>query len=320
MSRKTRMICIVRRGLPLLAAGLCLLPAARPAIAQASPQPPSGLASEAVINVRFKGGTAVDFVEAVREAAGEANIVLTPLVDLVPLEPVELRRVTLRSALSLLEGSYESPSDGIIEVVLEVHPSRAPGALNVYKIETRRQRGRQNTTVQSGVWSLAEILNADVESGEVLTAIEAALDLFGDGYPPPTLRYHRETGLLLARLHHDQIGTIEDLLEAMLDSPPARIEAERQELARAARELRHHAQELEEELEEARSRMDAMHTDLVEWQTRAELFRHELESARARRDDLAEEFRRATMERDMMIDRLRHEIGALEKAMSDRER
>ncbi len=321
MSRQTRMICIVRRGLPVLAAGLCLLSAARPVVAQARRGPPgAGLDSEPVIDVRFEGGTALDFVEAVRDAAGEANIVLTPLVDLVPLEPVELTRVTVRSALGLLEGSYESPSDGLIEVGLEVHPSRAPGALNVYKIDARRHRSRLNMIVQSGVWSLVDIVSADMESGEVLTAIEAALDLYGDGYPPPTLRYHRETGLLLARLHHDQIGTIEDLLGAMLDSPPARIEAEREHVAQEAREVRHHARELEEELEEARSRIDAMHTELVEWQTRAELFMHELESARARRDDLAEEFRRATMERDIMIDRLRHEIDALERAKSDRGR
>jgi len=237
----------------------------------------------------------------------------------VPLEPVELRRVTVRTALSLLEGSYESPSDGIIEVVLEVLPSRTPHALHVYKIDARRHRGRTMMTVQSGVWSLAEIVNADMKSGEVLTAIEAALDLYGDGYPPPTLRYHRETGLLLARLHHDQIGTIEDLLRAMRDNPPASIAAEREGLEREAREMRHRARELEEVLEETRSRIDAMHIELVEWKTRAELFMHELDSARARRDELAEEFRRATMERDMMIDRLRHEIGALQDARSDRD-
>jgi hypothetical protein len=46
----------------------------------------------------------------------------------------------------------------------------------------------------------------------------------------------------------------------------------------------------------------------------------ELESARARRDERVEEFRRSTMERDMMIDRLRNEVGALQKAMSERDR
>ena len=70
MSPKTRMTSIVRPGLPILAAGLCLLSAAHPAVAQARHDPPRGGAdSEAVINVSFKGGTALEFIEAVREAA-----------------------------------------------------------------------------------------------------------------------------------------------------------------------------------------------------------------------------------------------------------
>ncbi len=261
---------------------------------------------EDVFDVEFGGGTMAEYVQAVRTAAGAANVVFTPVSAQVPVAPMRLTNVSLKAALELLEGSHTLPDSSRVDVVFrESNSGRSAleklGELTIYRLEARKYiPGAPD--LHSHVWSLAPILGADENPEPVLTAIEAALDLADGNRETARVRFHRETRLLLVRAAEPQIEVIDSLLGELETHPAgedrdADPEAERRE---------HEAVQarLTTELSACRSETEAMRRAVVAAETRAEVLRERIAALEADRMGMQDEIRRILGERDAIERRL----------------
>lgn len=174
-----------------------------------------------LVNVEFSGGTVADYVRSIREALPGANVVMTPDAEFVELEPVALTDVDMNSAMELLDGLLAELPDRTIELSMQQYASIH--GMPVYVVSARssnRGYGRGGNSrpmpkAMSGVWSVSSLLQRDIEAQDIATAIDTALSLFGDDYPPAVVRFHPESGLVLARGSVEQHNAIEAVIHAM---------------------------------------------------------------------------------------------------------
>lgn len=261
---------------------------------------------EQIIDLTFPGGTASDYVEAVRKAAGDANVMMSPYMKDVPVQPVELKRVSVHAALGLLDGRYTT-GGRTVEVVLDVIGARSPESLNVYKLQSQVRSEQVEQDTESGVWSLNEVIEDGHAPETVLTAIETALDLYDDAYGPAELRFHRESGLLIARAHSEQIDTITKLL--------SRVTKRKVHDAVALEEARARIADLEIDLASRTTEIDQLHRQLMEIATRAEMLEREVEELRNHRRDLGRQLTATQIDRDTRVGVLELEIHRLRETI-----
>ena len=60
-----------------------------------------------LIDVRFPGGTATKYIEAIRKAAGDINVLVAPEAVKIQMPPVTLSKVSVAAALNLLDGKEQ---------------------------------------------------------------------------------------------------------------------------------------------------------------------------------------------------------------------
>ncbi|MEE8459058.1 MAG: hypothetical protein V3S08_04255 [Phycisphaerales bacterium] len=63
--------------------------------------------SNPLIDVRFPGGTATKYIEAIRKAAGDINVLIAQDVVKIQIPPVTLSKVSVAAALILLDGKEQ---------------------------------------------------------------------------------------------------------------------------------------------------------------------------------------------------------------------
>jgi len=73
--------------------------------------------------------------------------------------------------------------------------------------------------VRSGTWTIEEIVGRYMSAEDLLSAIDAAIDLAGGS---TRVRYHMETGLLLGRGPQDELDLIHDVINRAQQSMVAR--------------------------------------------------------------------------------------------------
>ena len=270
-----------------------------------------------LIDLDFPGGSAAAYIAAVRAATDDANIVETAHLDLVEVQPVELRRVSIHAALAFLQGEYQSADDRAVQLLLQETLTRNTLELPVFKIEARL-RSPRTTTLQSAVWSLALITSNGLSAEHVLTAIEAGLDLFGDAYPSANLRYHEDTGLLLGRAHPSQIDTIHELLsELSRNSPGAQ---DRSKLEEREAEALQRVADLDETVSRYAVELTEAQQKHLEWQTRAELYISTINSLESNRETTAQDYRRQAMANAAEMADLKARIEMLKRGLDTPER
>ncbi|MDY7110360.1 MAG: hypothetical protein SYC29_17155 [Planctomycetota bacterium] len=278
--------------LVLLAMSLCGPAGARGEPNDADPRP---------IDLAFPGGSVAEYVEALRGEAEYLNIIVMPEVAQVRMEAVELRQVDPTAAVSLLHGLQQEGAGGMVQLAVD----RVSGELfrsTVYTVSAIPKGTRRRQATDSEVWSLAEILQADVSAEDVLTAVETALDMFEQTYEPTEVRFHRETGLLIAYARPDQIEAVDDVVSALTVALRSRAPADRgPKIA-----------ELETQLAAARGEVEALRHELVESETRMKLYMMEIESLRKERKEMGEEMRQALAERDSVINSLELKLKLLQ--------
>ena len=171
------------------------------------------------IDLKFRGGTAAEYVEAIRRAAEYLNVVVMPDVAQVRMQPVELKRVDPTAAVRMLHGLRQERPEGAIVLTVDAIPGELFRS-TVYMVSAvpEAPRGRQRSATDSTVWSLTEILNSGVTAEDVLTAVETALEMFDEDYDHATLRFHEETGLLMAYAHPEQVEAANDVVSALTDA------------------------------------------------------------------------------------------------------
>lgn len=165
-----------------------------------------------LIKMNFPGGTAVDYVAAVRKAYGDLNVFLAPEAAQVPMPAVELTNVTASTALQLLHDRRVNVSGSSIQLLYDEVASESGEAERVFNIQARVSGRNADFTARTQVWSVAGILASGMKSDDVLSAIETALQMISKDVPGAQIRFHQSTGLLIVRGSHEQLESIQQVL------------------------------------------------------------------------------------------------------------
>ncbi len=243
-----------------------------------------------LISVKFAGGSVTDYFDALVKEAGTINVMLAPEAAEVSMPPVTLTKVSVSAAIDLVDGRSASPPGRIIELNVRQMPQYQDGAQPTYQV--RAEIHPTGSATYTSVWTIAGLLRGDVfDADDVLAAVEAALDILAST-DEPIIRFHKETGLLIARGDPRQLSTIKDVLEQLDQSQILMSQKPMQEL---------HDQNAA--LKNGLANAEARAANLtVQWDTaRGELrrFRVELEAQMAR---LAEMERRLRMKDEDLLE------------------
>lgn len=261
--------------------------------------PPGGetraASPRALIDLDFKGGTAVDFLDAVRKAVGDrVNIVAMPHVEEIAVPPMTLRRVDVVAAISLLDGEHLESSNRV--VMLRVQPVSGPSlggdAAPLVKVDADvKISGRYAAGPQrSNIWSVADLIAGGTSPDHIIKAVSTALELLGSEAQKAQVRFHTETALLLARAEIEQIEIIENVIDQL-----RRSSAQRRE--QSVEPIKHEMLALQKRMEEAAKDRQAIEMEAVERLRLAE-------TAKVR----AEAMERRTAELEATVARLREEL------------
>ncbi len=227
-----------------------------------------------LISVKFAGGTVADYIKALVKEAGTINVVVAPEAAAVPMPPVTLTKVTVSAAIDLVDGRSASPPGRNIKLDVRHMPQYAEAALPTYQIKAdvrRTERPRTNASV----WTIANLLRGDnFDADNVLAAIETALDTL-ESTIEPDIRFHKETGLVIARGDHAQLSTIDDVLGQLLASQNLMFQ-------RPYQKLRDKHTALGGEMENAKARISDLTVELDRARDEVRQFRVELEAQMAR--------------------------------------
>lgn len=270
--------------LPSLLLGLVLAwPAAAPARADQ--------VDEQLISVTFAGGSAMDYVNAVRRAAGELNVLVPPVASEVDMPAVTLRRVTPAAALELLDGRRQALVTGMINLRLKHMKVYLPSEQPTFQVISDTI-GLPVTPAH--VWSVAGLLDAGIDSDAVLSAVEMALDVVGSK-TKLDVRFHKDTGLLIATGNQAQLEAIEEVINRLNDV----VDERRQNPVR----------ELESALQGAESKLNQTIAELAEArearkQAQEELMHMQIEMQRLEMQ---------IFEQRRMLDSKEHELRELQR-------
>lgn len=165
-------------------------------------------------NLSFKGGTAAEYLETVRRAHPPANIAAMPGVERFEIPPVEFQWATVEAAVRMLEDLQRTSDAGREELRVRMLPVEG-SAEPLVQVLVERRRGEET----SMVWSVAETLSRGVDPADMLTAIETALRQFES---PATVRFHKETDLVIVRGTSDQLSAIDMVLGRLEQSAVVR--------------------------------------------------------------------------------------------------
>lgn len=208
---------------------LCL-PAQEPVPPEPTPARRAARAEPVGVTLTFPGGSLAAFVQAVRRAVPNANIVMATRAAEAMVPPMELRDAGLEQALDSACMIAEGPVDvrvkdsggfgqavyTILAAERKVRDSRSSGAgaqATYQKVFTLNQ-----LTMSRGQGLGVEPLR--VES--ILSALELVTTVDGNS---PLLRFHQESGLLLVRGTVEQLDNASEALAVMandLDTREAR--------------------------------------------------------------------------------------------------
>ena len=168
-----------------------------------------------LISIEFRGGKVTDYIAAIRKAAPNVNIVVAPEAEEILMPAVALKQVSAASALDLLDERSHQGRNRVVQLIVRHIRVHQPGERPTYHVKARiAGRSREG---RAEVWSVAYLLANGLPSKSVLSAVEMALEIV-DSSTEMDLRFHEDTGLLIARGDEDQLVVIENVLEQLLRS------------------------------------------------------------------------------------------------------
>jgi type II secretory pathway component GspD/PulD (secretin) len=186
----------------------------------------------------------------------------------------------------------------VAKVNLAVLASQAHSAA-IYTITAEiKDRGPMPDATQTTVISMADLLGANLTSANALAAIEVALGLVEGAAAPAQIKFHEETGLLIARGSVDQVDKIRQVI-TQLRERQGTLEVREQNAEASRREL--NQMELTAQHEgAARQEAQMLAREVVEQRTRADLLQQTVDDLRKRGAELEAELRKAAMEREAL--------------------
>lgn len=211
--------------------------------APAAPQEPTGDGEIAVFDLDFQGGPAIEYVNEIRKVNPRANIVVMPGAEGVNVPSVHLRSVTTTLALQLLNRGVVETDAGTARVRLDIlesdhsteslciirhepiqhvsGPMSGEEARARHQARLAEQQRNQASEIESHVWSVAQPISLGVKADELLSAIEAGLDMLEDE-GRTSLRYHPDTQVLMLRGPLASLEFVDGMIDAITSSATTR--------------------------------------------------------------------------------------------------
>jgi len=233
-----------------------------PASNHQMPSNASAAATLTTFDLKFPGGGPTDLVKAIEAASGKPLIVIISkqdeAIELPPLkmtgvnvaqlfqalEPASLKNVAFVTGTSgFFPGAPSSPSWTTTTTSYGFKTTGDPMENSIWYFHV--QIPSSPPLVSSGkvcrFFSLAPYLEHGFTVDDITTAIQTGWKMAKDS-SPPELNYHKETKLLMAFGHPDELKTIGDVLRTLPSSNATRAELDsmRQEikLSRIRRKLK----------------------------------------------------------------------------------
>ena len=264
-----------------------------------------------LISVKFAGGSVTDYFEALVKEAGPINVVVAPEANDVPMPPVTLMKVTVSAAIGLVDGRTLTQPGRIVRLDVRQMPQYHQDEQPTFQVQAEVRGERVLTS--AGVWTIASLLRGDVfDSDDVLAAVETALDVL-ESASEPIIRFHKETGLLIARGDGNQLSAIENVLGQLAQS--------QHEMSRKPmQELQGQNAALKTELANAEAR--AADLTIASDNARGELrrYRIQFETLMARLAETERMLKDRDQQLDGVTNLLRQTQSALERGKSDDDR
>lgn len=225
----------------LLASSLTALPAFAqgrgPTPQTPSPFPPAGmpggttpavpiLSDLPIVSFKFDGGTLRQYVDSItkQSASADINVGFRGEVERVQMPAISMKGVSIGTALEAMKTLADPGSGRYVSVLPLQERNGAP----LYSVEIRNMTDYMGNTLGTAmttkVFSLRELIrvsgadqNAPQHTAElVLSVLEAAMEVeASESRTPPTLRFHKESAMLIARGTSNQLGVIESVLATM---------------------------------------------------------------------------------------------------------
>lgn len=266
-----------------------------------------------VIDLDFRGGSAVEFLNAVREATGgKVNIVAMPHVDEVTVPAMKLRQVSVIAAVSLLDGESLQTPDRVVRLGVQPVGPTGGDVMPLMKVNAIvKEVNGYAGPMRSNIWSVADLISGGMTPDNITTAVSAALELLGPESAKAQVRFHKETSLLLARAEIEQIEIINNVVDEL-----RRSNAQRQ--AQSMAPIRQQAEDLKVRLAEAQDRMANMNDEMTDRlrvaetaKARAEAVERNAAELEARTSNLRDEL----MNREQVIRELESQLAEVKAAL-----
>gem|GEM_PF-6773373 len=161
-------------------------------------------------DLRFDGGTAIDYVNAIREAYPTANILAMTGVEGFSVPAVNLEGVTVKAALEAIADQRATIDGGVAEMQLERAEIKGTNE-SVFTLSLKRH----DSEADSMVWSVGEQFELGVDEADLLSAVRAVLELNDQ---QAVVRFHPETKLLMVRGSQQTLEMVNQTLEQIQQS------------------------------------------------------------------------------------------------------
>jgi hypothetical protein len=198
-----------------------------------------------LISLNFPGGTVLAYVNAVRKAAGDINVVVAPEAGEVRMPAVTVKEVTVAAAMDLIDGQSVDMPGRRIQLGVEHMPVYDTRERQTYQV-LAKVSGRP-TVRATHVWTLSQLVDNDIPSAAVLSAVETAIEVVASS-TRPDVRFHEDTALLIASGDHDQLEAIEHVLDSLNEAVANRRGDE-------MRQVEMQLQEIDQDRQHARDRL-----------------------------------------------------------------
>lgn len=219
----------------VLAAGTALGAWSSTGLAQAEPPTPEKQRAAAIrvpsapITIRFQGGLLAEYVKAVQAQRGDnawpVNVILGPGTDRIVVRPVDLKFVSVDTAMEALVFAAEcSPGELRIDHV-SAHEDESP-TFSVIRKDIKGQGGTQDLEVLS----IAQLTNPTVNGvahpdlaikpDVILSAVELALPT---GEEQARVKYHEESRLLILQGSSRATNAAHQVIKTMIDDQRQRL-------------------------------------------------------------------------------------------------
>lgn len=255
-----------------------------------------------LLDLRFGGGTAADYVAAVAAAAGQINVVVPAEAGEVAMPPIALKHVTPAAALDLLDGKSMERPGRRVRLSITHMPVYRTDERQTFQVEAD-VRGQPGPPTMARVWAMAELLDHGVSSDAVLAAVETALDVAGSS-SPLDVRFHEDTALLIASGDGTQLEAIEMVIDRLRESTEQRGDEARNNLEREM-------EKVQEDRARAAARIEELEVDLARVRKEVEAQRIEM----TRLEVHNEELRRMLDGRERELAKSNAEVRSLEQAL-----